>query len=263
MNYLQKSSNFENRRREAKNKIFIITVCLIAVILILSIGTVRRSLFTVATPVWKFKNSIMNSNFFEFFKTKKTLINERLAMEQRLFLAGNLLTTNDSLLRENEVLKDLLGRKEIKDKTILASILVKPPQTPYDSLIVDIGSDFEVKVGDKVIANANVYVGEVSEVYPRSSKIILYSSPGHKLSVVLGINSVTVEAIGLGGGNFSINLPREIEVKENDVITVPSIMSNVFGIVENINYKDTDSFQNVMFKSPVNISELSFIEIVL
>ncbi len=109
---------------------------------------------------------------------------------------------------------------------------------------------------------SNIYIGEVSEVYPHISKIILYSTPGHKLSVVLGTNSVSVEAVGVGGGNFNIFLPREVEVKEGDVIIIPSITTNVFGIVEKVNFKDKDSFQTVLFKSPVNISELSFVEIV-
>jgi hypothetical protein len=81
--------------------------------------------------------------------------------------------------------------------------------------------------------------------------------------VVLGSSSISVEAIGIGGGNFNIFLPREVEVKENDVIVIPSITSNIFGIVEKVNFKETDSFQTVLFKSPVNISELSFVEVIL
>ncbi len=263
MNYPLKSSNFEDRKRSARKKSFITIIIIIVIMIIISTSPVRSFLFSTASPIWKLENSILNSNFFEYFKSKQVLINERLAMEQKLFLAGNLMAINSTLTTENETLKDLLGRKDIKTKSVLAKILVKPPQTPYDMLTVDIGSDFDVKVGDKVVANANVYIGEVSEVFPRTSKVILYSTPGRKLSVVLGTNSATVEAVGTGGGNFNIFLPREVEVKENDVIVIPAITANVFGIVEKINFKETDSFQTVLFKSPVNISELNFVEIVL
>jgi len=262
MNYLLKSSNFEDRRRNVQKRVAITVIILIIVAVILFTPPVRRAVFSIATPIWKSENSIFNSSFFQYFKTKQTLINEKVALEQKLFLAGNMMSLNEILQLENDNLKDLLGRKETKAKTVLASVLVKPPQTPYDMLTVDIGEDFGVKVGDKVIANANIYIGEVSEVYPRTSKIILYSTPGSKLSVVLGTNSVSVEAVGVGGGNFNIFLPREVEVKEGDVIMIPSITSNVFGIVEKVNFKDKDSFQTVLFKSPVNISELSFVEVV-
>ncbi len=263
MSYLQKNSNFEERRNNIRRKIIFTVIGIIVIIVILSTGPMKRSLFFIAEPVWKIKNTVLDSDLFEYFKSKQVLINDRLAIEQRLFLAGNLLAENNILRNENETLKVLLGRKELKQKTILASILVKPPQTPYDMLTIDIGEDNNIKVGDLVIANANIYIGEIAEIYPHSAKIILYSTPNHKTSVLLGTNSVSVEAIGIGGGNFNIFLPREIEVKENDALVFPSIITNIFGIVEKINFSDKDSFQTVLFKSPVNISELSFVEIIL
>ena len=263
MNYLLKSSNFEDRRKTARKRILIVIVTLVIAMLILATGPARQTFFFIASPIWKLENTILNSSLIGYFKSKQALIDDKTIMEQKLFLAGNLPALNDTLQIENEYLKDLLGRKDTKQKTVLASVLVKPPQTPYDSLIIDIGDDYGVKVGDKVMANANVYVGEVGEVLPHSAKITLYSTPGKKLSVVLGKNSVTAEAVGMGGGNFNIFLPKEIEIKEGDVIVIPSITANVFGIVERVNFKDKDSFQTILFKSPVNVSELNFVEIVI
>jgi len=263
MNYLLKSSNFQNRRKVVQKRALTIFIILIIIILILFTGLIRRALFSIALPAWQAENTILNSNTFQYFKSKQALINDRVVLEQKLFLAGNLLALNETLQTENENLKDLLGRKDSKQNTILATVLVKPPQTPYDMLTIDIGALQNVKIGDKVIANANIYIGEVSEVLPHLAKVTLYSTPGRKLSVVLGASSVTMEAVGIGGGNFNIFAPREVEVKEGDVIVIPSITANVFGIVEKVSYKETDSFQTVLFKSPVNVSELSFVEVVI
>jgi len=263
MNYPLKSCNFEDRKRKSQKRILVVTVILILIILIIVFTPLRSVLFSIAEPVWKTKNFLLNSNFFQYFKFKQSLINERTALEQKLFMTGSLIALNETLQAENDNLKDLLGRKEIKGKSILSAVLVKPPQIPYDTLIIDIGEEDNVKVGDKVIANANVYIGEISEVQKNSSKVIMYSTPGYKLSVVLGIGSVTVEAVGIGGGNFNIFLPREIEVKEGDTIVIPSITANIFGIVEKIKFDDKDSVQTVLFKSPVNISELNFVEVLI
>ncbi len=263
MNYPLKSSNLKDRQRNAQKKVLIVIIFLAIVLVIFSTSPFKKVFFVVAEPVWKIKNSIVNSNMGDYFKSKQTLTNERIALEQKLFMAGNLLAQNSILEKENEVFKDLLGRKEITKKTILASVLVKPPQTPYDMFVVDIGADQQIKVGDKVIASANVYIGEVAEVMSNSSKIILYSSPGNKLPVLLGENSVSVEAVGIGGGNYNIFVPREVEVKENDIITLPSINANVFGIVEKVNFNDKDSSQTVIFKSPINIFELNWVEIII
>jgi cell shape-determining protein MreC len=263
MSYLLKSSNFEERKNNARKRVLNITLVLIFVVIVLLTSPARKLLFFVAEPLWKVENGILNSNFFQYFKFKQTLIDEKIALEQKLFMAGNVLSLNEILQTENDSLKDLLGRKDVKQKTILATVLVKPPQIPYDMLLVDTGESQGIKVGNKVMASANIYIGEVSEIQENSAKVMLYSTPGRKLPVVLGINNISVEAVGEGGGNFSINLPREVEVKEGDVITIPSITTNVFGIVEKINFKDKDSFQTVLFKSPVNISELNFVEVVL
>jgi len=262
MNYLLKSSSFEERRKNARKRVFAIIAIMVIIFSIILTTPVKNSLFFIAKPVWQFENLIMNSNFFEYFKSKQNLITERIQVEQKLFLAGNLLAINTTLQAENEYLKDLLGRKDIKKDTVLASILVKPPQIPYDLLIIDIGEDHNINVGNRVLVNGNVYLGEIVDVYSKTAKVRLYSTPGEKISVVLGSNSVSVEAVGMGGGNFNIYIPQEIEVQEGDVIIVPSIMTNVLGIVEKINFKETDSFQTVLFKSPINISELSFVEVV-
>lgn len=263
MNYPLKSSNSRERQKSVKRRALIIIIILVLIVLLLLTTPLRNTLFYIAKPIWKIESSIANSNFGEYFKSKQVLIDERRQVEEKLFLAGHLLAENEILRVENETLKDLLGRKELKAKTVLATVLAKPPRTPYDSLIIDIGENHNLKVGAKVIADANIYLGEVSEVYPTTAKVTLYSSPDFKLPVVLGASSVSVEAVGIGGGNFNIFLPREIEVKEGDVIIIPSITPNIFGIVEKVNFKDKDSFQTVLFKSPVNISELSWVEVTL
>jgi cell shape-determining protein MreC len=263
MNYLLKSSSVRERKKQNTKKNLFILVFLLLIILVLSVKPVRNSLFFISSPIWKLQNSISNSNFFQYFKFKSSLINEKIFLEQQLFLAGEAISLNGILQEENNLLKSLLERQDTNLNTTLAVVLAKPPQTIYDLLIIDIGGNKGVRVGDKVMANGHVYIGEIEEVFPSSAKVRLYSSPGQKLSVALGQNAISVEAVGLGGGNFHILLPKEIEVREGDGITIPAINSNVFGIVEKVNNNDQDSLQKILFKSPVNISELRFVEVVL
>lgn len=263
MSYLLKSSSHEDRRKNTQKKVAITFLVIVIVMVVIVSSPVKGVLFFVAEPIWKLENSILNSSLFEYFKYKQTLINEKQDFEQKLLTTSDLSVLNDTLKNENETLKDLLGRKEITQNTILAAVLVRPPQIPYDSIIIDVGANSNVKIGDKVIANANVYLGEVSEVNYNSAKVILYSTPGQKLSVIISESSVTAEAVGIGGGNFSIFLPSEVQIKEGDVIVIPAITPNVFGIIEKVNFKDKDSFQTVLFKSPVNISELRFVQVII
>ncbi len=157
-------------------------------------------------------------------------------------------------------MKNMLGRKTTKANLVLAAVLEKPFLSPYDTLIVDAGSADGIARGDKVLADdASTYIGYISDVFDNQSKITLYSSPGEKVEVLIGTNSVLKEALGAGSGNFTVEMPREADVKEGDSIVIPSISPNVFGVVEKINFKEADSFQTVLFKNPINIAELKWV----
>jgi cell shape-determining protein MreC len=167
------------------------------------------------------------------------------------------------LKNENDDLKNILNRNKTDQKLLLATVLIKPFFSPYDTLIIDVGSSSGVVINDKVLVDNNTFIGYVSEVYDDTSKVVLYSSPGEKVNVLIGNNNVEKEAIGLGGGDFKIEIPRGIDVKEGDSIVIPSISTNVFGVVEKIEFKESDSFQTILFKNPVNISELKWVQVLL
>jgi rod shape-determining protein MreC len=167
----------------------------------------------------------------------------------------------DVLKKENDDLKDILGRKTNDEKLILGTVLVKPYLSAYDTLIIDVGSSDGIIAHDEVLAEGNTFIGYISEVYNNTSKVTLYSSPGEKVKVLIGSNNIEKEAVGLGGGNFTVEVPKEIDISEGDNITMPSISPNVFGVVEKVESKESDSFQNVFFKNPINVLELKWVEV--
>ncbi len=262
MNYLVKSREKKPQRNLLKIIAILILVALF--IWLLSANFSQNILLKIGTPLWKFSNSVVtiwNSNI-ETFRSKKSLIEENKKLSLQIENASKDLLFFDLVKKENETLKDFFNRKKQSENLTIASILVKPGISPYDIIIVDAGKNDGIFVGEKVMADVSVFIGEVVEVYDYSSKIKLYSSPGEKISVLIGPNNVTQEAMGVGDGNFTVQVPKEIGIKEGDSIVIPSISSNIFGIVEKVESKSTDSFQSVLFKSPVNIQELSFVEIV-
>ena len=63
-------------------------------------------------------------------------------------------------------------------------------------------------VGEQVFAGSSLPIGTVSDVYSNSSRVTLYSSSGQKVNVLVGKNNIKAEALGQGGGNFVIKIPR-------------------------------------------------------
>lgn len=255
--------NFHQKNNNKKYLWAFLTV--IFFVAIFSIPFSRNLLFSVGSPIWYIENSI--KNFFSYnlaiLDSKNNLLEENAYLKNQLSLKDKEEILFDLLSKENEDLKNILNRKKENQKLLLGAILVKPFLSPYDTLIVDVGSSDGVNVGNRVLVDGNVYIGYVSEVYNNSSKIVLYSSPGEKVKVLIGNNNIEKEATGLGGGNFKVEIPVDIDVAEGDTIIMPSISPNIFGIVEKVEFKESDSFQNVLFKNPSNISELKWVEILI
>lgn len=235
------------------------------IIVIFSMSWTRNILFMTGSPLWTVRNNInyFFSNNFGIFNSKIGLLKENSLLKDKIKLQEKEYALFSLLKKENEDLKNVLNRKNSDQKFLLSVVLVKPFLSAYDTLIIDVGASNGVTIGDKVLADGNTFIGYVSEVYSGSSKIILYSSPGEKVKILIGNNNIEKEATGLGSGNFKVETPREIDVKEGDSITMPSISANIFGVIEKIEFKESDSFQTILFKNPINIAELKWVEVLL
>ncbi|MGB8815797.1 MAG: rod shape-determining protein MreC [Minisyncoccia bacterium] len=262
MNYLLKSREEKPKRNIIKT--FIILIITLVFFVVFSQDFSKNILFSIGKPLWGFSSSLVSfwDNNIGILRSKQSLIAENIKLEEQIKSSKKDFLFLNLIKKENETLKDLLNRKKIGYSLILASVLEKPGLSPYDTLIVDVGKKDGISKGQLVMADSSVLIGEVAEVYDFSSKIKLYSSPGEKISVLVGSSNILKEAQGVGNGNYKIEVPKEIGVEVGDSIVIPSINVNIFGIVEKIESKNTDSFEVVLFKSPINIQELKFVEIV-
>ncbi len=213
----------------------------------------------VSAPLWRSKVAVEGS-LDQTFISKSELFreNEKLKNENDSFRTQML--NYQTVLDENNLLKEAYGRKQVGEQ-ILAAILVKPGQTLYDTLIVDVGLADNIIVGQKVFANGNILIGEVSEVNAKVSKVKLYSSSGEKLSVIITGTDITTEATGRGGGNFEMTFPRDVEIPKGTEITVPGITPLLVGLVDEVISDPRDPLQKVLLRSPVNVQELKFVQI--
>ncbi|HVU06881.1 MAG TPA: rod shape-determining protein MreC [Candidatus Paceibacterota bacterium] len=218
--------------------------------------------FPVGSLFWKAESSSVG--FFvsmgKIVQSKYSLVEENKRLSEEIAARDRSVLMLDDIQSENERLKNALARTG-KGSYVLAVILTRPPVSPYDTLVLDVGTKDGVTVGDKVYAEGDVLIGDIAEAYGGESKVSLYSMPGRKTSILVGTSTIAAEAIGRGGGNFIFTLPAQTPLVERSTISVPSIKSHTFGIVDRIMVDSTDSVQTILFRSPVNISELRFVEV--
>ncbi len=170
------------------------------------------------------------------------------------------LADRNALYAENLELKARLGRPGVASKRILAGVVLRPPATPYDSLVIDAGSAEEVAVGDAVSAGGTTLIGTVSEVSIHTARVALYSSPGTQYQAFLnGTVPLTIE--GQGGGSMTARVPSGTVVSVGDIAEVPGIMGGLAAKVRAVERNESESFLTLYFTLPADIFGLRYVEV--
>ena len=175
-----------------------------------------------------------------------------------------MLADRDLLYQENLQLKMRLGRSAGM-QTILAGVLMRPPATPYDTLMIDAGSQQGVVVDDLVSAGGTTLIGRVAQVYKTTARVILFSAPGQTYSALLSIQngalSVPVEVKGQGAGSLEAQVPAKTPVAVGDSVVFPGIVGGFSSIVSYVDTKDGESFKTLYMHLPVNPLALRYVEV--
>ena len=203
------------------------------------------------------------SNIGIYFYSKKSLFLQNESLKSKLYKETAKIANYNSILAENLKIKEILGRKNENRHIILAGILSKPNQSPYDTLIIDIGARQGLQKGNVVFALGNVPIGTIAEAYSNSSKVVLFSNAGEKTQAVVSGKDVFVEIVGRGGGNFEMVMPLDFTLTKGDQIVLPGVTPYVLGIVEIIISDPRDPFIKALLVSPVNAQGLKFVEVEL
>lgn len=201
------------------------------------------------------------SNASSFFRSKKILQKENEDLKNKISESEAIVANHNTILDENLKLKEILGRKNEGSNMILGAILSKPNRSPYDVILVDIGEDKGLAGGERVFGYGNVPIGKVAEVYKRSAKVVLYSTPGEKIEVVIAGSDLFMQLVGRGGGNFEMILPRDFSLDKGTEVHLPGITPYTVAIVRSIVSDPRDSFLKALLVSPVNIQDLKFVQI--
>lgn len=265
-------SNYLLHHKEKKQGLF--TKVFLAILAIAVIIFIVRFFFPntltstgqfISSPFWKAKNSSVEGvvNSTQLLRSKRSLIFENDNLKNEIKETEFKLLGFESLKQENESLKELLGRGVLNiEDTVLGAVLARPNISPYDTFIIDIGSGHKILKDDDVFVYGNVYIGKVDEVFKNTSTVKLFSSPGEITQVSIGLQNISANAKGRGGGNFIVELPRGTEVEKGDIVTIPGIDIKLFAVVEEIESRPSDPFITILFKNPVNINDIKWVQVV-
>ena len=216
-----------------------------------------KTIVGAVSPVFKFSHSVVEKkdSIFFLFKNKQSLDEELNYLKERNIELENEIILLESARKENEELKIMLSRPE-KKSYILGSIISRPPQSPYDTIVVDAGSDNGVKQGMRAVAYGSVLIGRAVEVFSNTSKIKLVSYPGEETNLIMENAKISAIGLGLGGGNIEVKIPSSVKINSGDKINTEGTFYYLLGTADKIEADALNPFQKIIFRMPVNLNEL-------
>lgn len=212
----------------------------------------------VSRPVWEAGNyvsSLADSAGSLLTKSKRELVEEIVLLQAREDELEQERLRLEVLQDENIKLReDFLRTESSGRELLLGHILAKPRVNPYGTVVLDVGSDHGVLVGNQVFSSPGVIMGEVTEVFKKTSKVLLYTASGVNQPIILDGQNLYIEAEGKGAGAFELHLPREIEIFEGDQLLYPTADSYILGVVTARLFDVRDPFQTILATAPVNVN---------
>ncbi len=143
---------------------------------------------------------------------------------------------------------------------IVADVIRTPPETPYDTLLVAAGSDEGIVQG-AFVRHGRIVIGQVAQVHPKTSLIVLFSTPGVRTPVYLWGANVFAQAEGQGGSVVRVGVPQGLSLKEGDAVTLPVPGTAIMGSIDHIEADETNPEQYAFVTQEVALRGLRFVAI--
>jgi len=160
--------------------------------------------------VWAEKSAVSRASLQE---ENDRLRNESLVLKQKV-------QQMVSLRAENNRLRELLNASELLDDKVQVAELIGVDPDPYTHhIIINKGEKDGVFVGQPIL-DAQGLMGQVIEVLPFTSRVLLLADSNHAIPVLVNRNGI--RAIAVGSGRLDelalIYVPDTADIKEGDLL---------------------------------------------
>lgn len=256
---------FYSHRRKRRRKAIIIIV-LLAIVVVIAREQIESISAGIGNIIWQGEEGITETVInpaVSALTTKESLQKANAELLRSIDRYKKYEIENAILKEENKRLREIASLQSVEGVDVVrVKILVKPPVSPYGSLILGSGSrDGRVRA-EEVLWGEYTALGEIDEVFERSSRVRLYSDPGQEAEGLIGVEGLPLTLVGRGGGTYRGELPREIDVEIGDVVRKAGSERLILGTVKGIERSTSSTFQDIYIAVPVNIYELEYVDII-
>lgn len=208
------------------------------------------------------------SRFFGSFGQMSSLRKQNEELYQKIILLEVDRSKIIELEHENKLLKQELGFSESNQELSLlpATIIGREPTTFLDYIIVDKGEKEGVKKGMGAIFSGSL-VGQVSEVYPNQSKLILITSKNSIIQAMLqGSRSKGLLKGGISGLMLE-NIVQDVTLTKGEYVVTSGLDGQLkpgilIGKTTGIESSSSDLFKNIDVEPIADLARLELVFII-
>nr|WP_281169127.1 rod shape-determining protein MreC [Hahella ganghwensis] len=185
-------------------------------------GPLRQALSTVVAPVQWIVSA--PDDLIEWtedtMKSRTELQHENDALRNRLLILEAKSQRLASLSAEVNRLRELLNASSVVDDSVLVAEIIGVSPDPYThQVVVNKGSDDGIYVGQPVLDSQGL-LGQVTQVSPLSSRVLLISDSNHAIPIQVNRNGVRGILVGIGVLDRLelANVPDTADILEGDLL---------------------------------------------
>lgn len=188
----------------------------IAVFLLLLRLLVPNLFWKIFTPAFRASDSFEKAGHAILVSFSDTA---KLAMRNEELANENVALTNENHALIKKV--ESISKLSASARGIIAGVVARPPESPYDTLVLSVGSNDGVTLGMEAFGEGGVPLGVVSAVFADFSRATLFSAPGVTVNGWVGKNSLPLIIKGTGGGTMSASVARSANIVVGDTVFAP------------------------------------------
>jgi cell shape-determining protein MreC len=216
-------------------------------------GNIAINIFSGAGAVKANAEELVESTELSLM-SKKQLIEKIKVQEEEI----NRLSIVENMYKELTVdYQKTITLLDIKNQfleLVLAEVLSSPSQSIYNTVLIS----KSFNVGSFVFSQSGIPIGTIESSSNKNSTVLFFSHSGRETEAFLNNDTTPVTLVGKGSGNFTISLPREIEVAEGESVYLPGI-KNPIAKVGYVEFDPRDPFQTVYLLSEQNVYKLDYV----
>ncbi len=155
--------------------------------------------------------------------TRSRLADDNRLLRNALLISGARLARLQAAADENARLRGMLGAAQRGQLDVqLAPILNIDLDPTRQRLVLGAGSSAGVRLG-QVVIDAGGVLGQIIEVKPFTSTVLLLTDPDHALPATVARNGVRLVVYGRGGRLELANIPLSSDVKVGDSVVTSGL----------------------------------------